>query len=174
MKYLVLPILLIVFSCSSKKKQDSVSDNCLVRKAVAEIGTNRIKLIIADVNNCQKKIVTNIHKQVWQVEQDKVIFQEHDDTHSLSHEAKDRTLQVMGEIKVLFATHNVLKPDVVATGVFRDVTNADILFSKIQNILGVYPRLLSALEEAQTGVKSFQANEATLPPDYLLWDIGAF
>jgi exopolyphosphatase/guanosine-5'-triphosphate,3'-diphosphate pyrophosphatase len=172
MKYLVLPILLLVFSCSSKKKQDAISDNCLVRKGVAEIGTNRIKLIIADVNNCQKKIVTNIHKQVWQVEQDKAIFQEMDETHSLSHEAKDKTLKVMEEVKVLFATHKVMKPDVVATGVFRDVTNADILFSKIQNLLGVYPRLLSALEEAQIGVKSFQANEAILPAEFMLWDIG--
>lgn len=173
MKYLILPILLIAFSCSStKKKYDAIAVSCLAKKAVAEIGTNRIKLIIADVNTCQKKIEQEIHKQIWQVEQDKSVFQEQDGTHSLSHEAKDKTLQVFEEIKTIFITHNIAKPDIVATGIFRDVTNADILFSKIQMSIGVYPRLLSALEEAQIGLKSFLANEPTAPADFLLWDIG--
>lgn len=173
MKYLILPILLIAFSsCSSKKKHDAVTASCVAKKAVAEMGTNRIKLIIADVNTCQKKVLQEIHKQVWLVEQDKSVFQEQDGTQSLSHEAKDKTLQVFEEIKTIFATHKITKPDVVATGIFRDVTNADILFSKIQMTVGVYPRLFSALEEAQVGIKSFLANEPTNPSDFLLWDIG--
>jgi exopolyphosphatase/pppGpp-phosphohydrolase len=169
MKYLFLPLLLTIFSCSSHKPTDA--ENCLKRKSVAEMGTNSIKLMIADVDTCKKKITHEVYSQVWPIEHDKAVFQEHDGTHSLSHEAKDKTFSVFEEIKVLLATHMITKPDIVATGVYREVSNADILFNKIQNIMGVYPKLLSAIQEAQVSVKAFQAKEGKLPAEYVLWDI---
>lgn len=169
MKYIFLPLLIITFSCSSNKTTDA--EACLKRKAVAEMGTDSIQLIIGDVDVCKKKITNEIYKQVWPVDQDKAVFQDNDGTLSLSHEAKDKTFSVFEEIKLILATHKISNPDVVATGVFREVSNADILFNKIQNVMGVYPRLLSAIEEAQVGVKSFQAKEGKLPPEYVLWDI---
>ena len=170
MKFLVFPILLLVYSCSTSKKTGL--EHCFKNKAVAEIGTNRIKLLIANVDVCQKKIVKEIHKQDWPIEQDKSVFLELDGTQALSHESKDKTLLAFQEIKLVFEKFKVINPDVIATGIFREVTNADLLFDKIQNISGTYPRLLSVLEEAQIGLKSLQAVEGTLPGELVLWDIG--
>ena len=170
MKFLVFPILLLVYSCSTSKKTGL--EHCFKNKAVAEIGTNRIKLLIANVDVCQKKIVKEIHKQDWPIEQDKSVFLELDGTQALSHESKDKTLLAFQEIKLVFEKFKVINPDVIATGIFREVTNADLLFDKIQNISGTYPRLLSVLEEAQIGLKSLQTVEGTLPGELVLWDIG--
>jgi exopolyphosphatase/pppGpp-phosphohydrolase len=170
MKILVLPILLMVFSCSTSKKTGF--EHCFKNKTVAEIGTNRITLLMANVDVCQKKIVKEIYKQDWPIEQDKSVFLEHDGTQALSHETKDKILFAFEEIKLIFEKFKVINPDVVATGVFREVTNADLLFNKIQNIIGTYPRLLSVLEEAQIGLKSLQTVESTLPGELVLWDIG--
>lgn len=162
--------LVTLVSCSSKPK----ATICNQTKAVVDMGTNRVKYTIAEIDTCQKKFVKEIFRKSWHIPQDAYLFKDYDGTVSLSHDSKDKTILAFEEIK---GTQKIYKYDnlrVIATGVFREITNPGPFFERINKIIGQTPRILSSLEEAQAGFNSFLVFEdpATLPPNFLLWDIG--
>jgi exopolyphosphatase/pppGpp-phosphohydrolase len=138
------------------------------------MGTNRVKYTIAEINICQKKFVKQIFKKSWHIPQDAYLFKDYDGTVSLSHDSKDKTLAAFEQIKATQKDYNFDDLKVIATGVFREVTNPAPFFERINKIIGQTPRVLTSLEEAQAGHNSFLVAEdpATLPANFLLWDIG--
>ena len=163
-------LLLLLISCSTPV---SKLPPCIERRSVIEMGTNRIKLTIADVDVCKKKFIKTVGRKDWAVEQDSSIYQDFEGTRSLSHEVNDKTIKVFEEAKKIIATYSeASSPLVIATGVFREVKGSEHVFDKIKNIIGSRPNVISALKETRLGEKSLQATEAQLPTQYLVWDIG--
>lgn len=164
---------LIVFnfiSCSTKPK----APVCNQTKAVVDMGTNRVKYTIAEINTCQKKFIKQIFKKSWHIPQDAYLFRDYDGTVSLSHDSKDKTLAAFEEIKATQKDYKFDDLRIIATGVFREVTNPAPFFERINKIIGQTPQILTSLEEAQAGYNSFLVFEdpATLPTNFLIWDIG--
>ena len=163
-------VLILIVSCSTPLRK---ADPCLEKRSALEMGSNRIKFAIAEVNFCTQKISKEIIRKDWTVEQDKTVLKEPDGSTAISDTAKDATLEVVKSVKIIMKQHSVdIPPVIVATGIFREVKGTKPLFEKIQEILANGPRVISAIEEARLGVNSLIATEMTLPDDFLVWDIG--
>jgi exopolyphosphatase / guanosine-5'-triphosphate,3'-diphosphate pyrophosphatase len=165
-----LAFLLLLASCASKTYR---LPECVERRSVIEMGTSRIKLTIADVDVCKKTFLHTVAKMNWRIEQDRHLHEEYEGSLNLSHESMNLSLAAIKEgMKSIDEYPQTSPPILIATGVFREVTNLESFFKKIEKISGSRPLILSAIQEARLGVRSVQATELNLPEQFIVWDIG--
>lgn len=151
-------ILFLISSCSTKSYK---LPPCVDRRSVIEMGTNRTKLTIADVDSCHSKFFQTVARKDWIIDQD---FS--NETEKLSIDAISEALQTIDKYP------QTKSPLIIATGIFREAKNLRPFFEKIKKIAGSMPIVLTPKEESKLGVKSLQVTEPELPQNYIVWDIG--
>ncbi len=139
------------------------------RVAAVDIGTNSVRLLVADVDGTSprdaKVVALDRRMRITRLGQGV------DGTRALAPEAIDRTVTVLREYRDALAEHGVTQVRATATSAARDATNRDAFFTAAHDALGVLPELLSGEEEAAL---SFLGATADLeaPAPYLVVDIG--
>lgn len=137
-----------------------------MKKAVVDIGTNSVRLLLADINEGQitkrtkKLIMTRLGKGM------KV-------SGELSHDAIQATLDALGLFKEEWTKQSYELTQVIATSAVRDATNRDFLLQPARDNLNINIEVISGLEEARLGyLGSFKG--LSFPEDtvQLIVDIG--
>ena len=136
----------------------------MTRVAAIDIGTNSVRLLIADVEGSN---VTTIDRRT----QITRLGQGVDQTRRLDPDAIERTIGVLGEYQEAIAAVDATRVRVAATSASRDATNRADFFDPVETLLGVRPELLSGEEEARL---EFAGATAGLeePQPYLVVDVG--
>jgi exopolyphosphatase/guanosine-5'-triphosphate,3'-diphosphate pyrophosphatase len=139
------------------------------RVAAIDIGTNSVRLLIADVDGSSPR-----DAKIVQLDRRMRITrlgQGVDGSRALAPEAIARTTAVLREYRDVLAEHGVTQVRATATSAARDASNRDEFFTAAHDALGVTPELLSGEEEAAL---SFLGATADLdaPAPYLVVDIG--
>lgn len=139
------------------------------RVAAVDIGTNSVRLLVADVDGTSprdaKVVALDRRMRITRLGQGV------DRTRALAPEAIDRTATVLREYRDALAEHGVTRVRATATSAARDATNRDAFFTAAHDALGVLPELLSGEEEATLSFLGATADlEASAP--YLVVDIG--
>lgn len=133
--------------------------------AAVDCGTNSTRLLVVDADGepvCRLMRITRLGEGV-------------DATRRLAPDAIDRTLAALAEFRQVMENHDVRRGRLVATSAARDADNADDFFSRVEEVVGLKPELLSGPEEARL---SFRGATKRLPPDVaslpmvLVCDIG--
>jgi len=114
-----------------------------MRLASIDIGTNSIKLLVADVEGQQ---IVNILKEQPVITR---LGQGVDKTHRLLPEAVDRTLKVIQYFKQEAELLGAQKVIAVATSAVRDARNRDVFIRKVVAETGLKPLVISGDEEAK-------------------------
>ena len=139
------------------------------RVAAVDIGTNSVRLLVADVDGASprdaKIVPLDRRMRITRLGQGV------DGTRALAPEAIARTAAVLREYRDAIAEHGVTQVRATATSAARDASNRDEFFTAAHGALGVTPELLSGEEEAAL---SFLGATADLdaPAPYLVVDIG--
>jgi exopolyphosphatase/guanosine-5'-triphosphate,3'-diphosphate pyrophosphatase len=139
------------------------------RVAAVDIGTNSIRLLVAEVDGASprdtKVVPLDRRMRITRLGQGV------DRTRALAAEAIERTTAVLREYRAALTEHGVTQLRATATSAARDATNRDDFFTAARDALGVTPELLSGEEEAAL---SFLGATADLdaPAPYLVVDIG--
>jgi exopolyphosphatase / guanosine-5'-triphosphate,3'-diphosphate pyrophosphatase len=139
------------------------------RVAAVDIGTNSVRLLVADVEGTSprdaKIVPVDRRMRITRLGQGV------DGSRALASEAIDRTTAVLREYHDALAGYGVTQVRATATSAARDATNRDVFFAAAHDALGVTPELLSGEEEASL---SFLGATADLdaPAPYLVVDIG--
>jgi exopolyphosphatase/guanosine-5'-triphosphate,3'-diphosphate pyrophosphatase len=122
-----------------------------MRLASMDIGTNSVKLLVADVENQQIK---NVLLELMDITR---LGEGIDSNHELLPEAMDRTLHTISDFqnraKQLGAENTVA----IATSAMRDAKNRDVFIQKVMEKTGLNLQIVSGDEEAElvfTGVCS--------------------
>jgi exopolyphosphatase/guanosine-5'-triphosphate,3'-diphosphate pyrophosphatase len=144
----------------------------VTRVAAVDIGTNSVRLLVADVEpgptgtpRDAKLVPLDRRMRITRlgegVDRDRV----------LSPAAIDRTLTVLREYRAVLEEHGATRVRATATSAARDAANRAEFFAAARDALGTEPELLSGEEEAAL---SFLGATADLdaPAPYLVVDIG--
>lgn len=112
-----------------------------MRVAAVDIGTNTVRLLVADLAAGR---VTDVERRVEIVGLGRGV----DATGVLGEEAMERTVGVLGWFDQAIRGHGVRRVRAVATSASRDALNSEDFFDRVEAVLGVRPDLLSGTEEA--------------------------
>lgn len=137
----------------------------LVRRAIIDIGTNSVKLLVADVAGRQ---VTPI----WEGSEQTRLGRGFYETHRLSATAVAATGQATAGF-ARKATHlGVASVRVIATSAAREALNAQDLVQAVQNSTGLGVEILSGEQEADLAFQGVTTDSRYADSPFLLLEVG--
>ena len=138
------------------------------RFAAVDIGTNSVRLLVADVDGEGRDAKLRTLDRRMHITR---LGEGVDRVRALAPAAIERTLDVLREYRGALDEHGVERIRATATSAARDAANRDDFFTAAHDALRVVPELLTGEEEARL---SFLGATADLdaPAPYLVVDIG--
>ncbi len=135
------------------------------RRAVIDVGTNSVKLLVADVSGRDIQPVCEESKQTR-------LGQGFYETHRLLPEAIANTAQAVATFAEQSRTLKSLHLRVIATSAARDALNADELSFAIERASGIPLEIISGEREADWAFQGVTTDSALANTPILLLDVG--
>ena len=136
-----------------------------VRRAVIDVGTNSVKLLVADVRG---RDVRPVHEESRQTRLGKGFY----DTHRLQPEPIARTAEAVWEFSEIARERNAASIRVIATSAARDAVNPRDLTHAIERACGLKTEILSGAREAELVFQGVTTDPELARPPLLLLDVG--
>jgi exopolyphosphatase / guanosine-5'-triphosphate,3'-diphosphate pyrophosphatase len=143
-----------------------------VRAAAVDIGTNSVRLLIADVAFLEDKITLNTVKRLMTITR---LGEGVDDSGMLKREAIERTLRVLRDYRSFMRQEQAQACEAVATSAVRDAANASAFMEPLRKFMEIQPQVISGQEEARLSFLGATYDLDGLWPDnrrVLVADIG--
>jgi exopolyphosphatase/guanosine-5'-triphosphate,3'-diphosphate pyrophosphatase len=137
----------------------------IIRRAVIDVGTNSIKLLVADVNGLQ---VIPVHEESRQTRLGHGFYE----THRLQPESIARTAEAVWEFDQIARENNAASVRVVATSAARDAINPGDLTSSIEWACGLKTEIISGALEADWVFRGVTTDPELAQHPLLLVDVG--
>jgi len=136
-----------------------------IRRAVIDVGTNSIKLLVADVSG---RDVRPVHEESRQTRLGKGFYE----TRQLRPEAIARTAEAVAEFAKTARAHQAAAIRVIATSAARDAVNSRDLISAIEAAAGLKAEIISGDREAGWAFQGVTTDPDLAQAPLLLLDIG--
>src|ERR1017187_507562 len=136
-----------------------------VRRAVIDVGTNSIKLLVADVRGHD---VQPVHEESRQTRLGKGFYQ----THRLQPETIAHTAAAVWEFAEIAREKNAGSIRVIATSAARDAVNPMDLTSSIFRASGLKTEIISGAREAEWAFRGVTTDPELARQPLLLLDVG--
>jgi exopolyphosphatase/guanosine-5'-triphosphate,3'-diphosphate pyrophosphatase len=136
-----------------------------VRRAVIDVGTNSIKLLVADVRGRE---VQPVHEESRQTRLGKGFYE----TRRLQPEAIACTAEAVWEFAGLAREKNAASVRVIATSAARDAINPTDLTTAIERASGLKTEIISGAREAEWAFQGVATDAELAPLPLLLLDVG--
>lgn len=171
---------MITFQSPYSQEKGKRMDNSLksqvpavIRRAVFDIGSLTTKMIVADVDTEQNRIIKILLKDTRQVGYKNHIERPHGDKRVTS----DFVQKGIGALSELKAEAEALQPApqeyaAVATASLRSARNSDDVIKAIEGHLKIPVSMISQEEEARLGFEGAVAQTGVDPDKALVWDTG--
>ncbi len=137
----------------------------IVRRAVIDVGTNSVKLLVAEV--CGGK-VTPIHEESRQTRLGQGFYE----THRLQLEPIAHTAEAVREFTEIARQHKAKSIRVIATSAARDAVNPKDLTLSIERASGLVTEIISGEREAEWAFQGVASDAALAEKPLLLLDVG--
>jgi exopolyphosphatase/guanosine-5'-triphosphate,3'-diphosphate pyrophosphatase len=135
------------------------------RRAVIDVGTNSIKLLVADVAG---RHVLPVHEESRQTRLGRGFY----DTHRLQPEAVACTAEAVWEFAQNARERNADSIRVIATSAARDAVNPDDLTATIERVSGLKVEIISGEREAEWAFQGVTTDAELAKQPLLLLDVG--
>ena len=136
-----------------------------MRRAVIDVGTNSIKLLVADVSGRQVRPVLEESRQTR-------LGQGFYETHRLQPESIARTAEAVWEFGEIARERDATSIRVIATSAARDAVNPDDLTTAIRRASGLRTEIISGAREAEWAYQGVAADAELARRPLLLLDVG--
>ncbi len=136
-----------------------------VRRAVIDVGTNSVKLLVADV---QGEGVQPVLEESRQTRLGKNFY----DTHLLQANAIAQTARAVADFAKTARENNSSSIRVIATSAARDARNPNDLISAIKNSCGLNLEIISGAQEAEWAFQGATRGSDLAQTPLLLLDVG--
>jgi exopolyphosphatase/guanosine-5'-triphosphate,3'-diphosphate pyrophosphatase len=136
-----------------------------VRRAVIDVGTNSIKLLVADVRGHDVKPV---HEDSRQTRLGKGFYE----THRLQPESIARTAEAVWEFVQIARDRDAVSIRVIATSAARDAINPTDLTSSIERACGLKTEIITGAREAEWVFRGVATDAKFASQPLLLLDVG--
>lgn len=135
------------------------------RRAVIDVGTNSVKLLVADVAGHEVQ-------PVWEESKQTRLGRGFYETHRLQPEAIRATAQAVAEFARAATGCSAQSIRVIATSAARDAVNSSELMSAIQTASGLKMEIISGEQEAEFVFQGVTTDPAYVRQPLLLLDVG--
>ena len=135
------------------------------RRAVIDVGTNSVKLLVADVQN---QMVAPVHEESRQTRLGKNFYE----THRLQPEAIAQTANAVAEFAKTAREMNAEPIRVIATSAARDAINSHELASAIESASRLKLEIISGAREAEWAFQGATCGTDLANTPLLLLDVG--
>jgi exopolyphosphatase / guanosine-5'-triphosphate,3'-diphosphate pyrophosphatase len=136
-----------------------------VRRAVIDVGTNSIKLLVADVRG---RDVQPVHEESRQTRLGQGFYE----THQLQPESIARTAEAVWEFAEIARERNASSVRVIATSAARDAMNPRDLTNAIERACGLKTEIISGAREAEWAFLGVATDTELAQRPLLLLDVG--
>jgi exopolyphosphatase/guanosine-5'-triphosphate,3'-diphosphate pyrophosphatase len=137
----------------------------LVRRAVIDVGTNSIKLLVADVAGRDVR-------PVWEESRQTRLGRGFYETHRLQAGAITSTAQAVGDFAATARRQNAAAVRVIATSAARDAVNPEELIAAIERATGLNVEIISGEREADWVYQGVTTDPRLAGKAILLLDVG--
>lgn len=135
------------------------------RRAVIDVGTNSVKLLVADVAGRE---VSPVHEESRQTRLGKDFY----DTHVLQPEAIARTAEAVALLAVHARGCHAVSIRVIATSAARDAKNSGALTAAIQTAARLETEIISGEQEARWAFQGIVTDPRLRDATVLILDVG--
>jgi exopolyphosphatase/guanosine-5'-triphosphate,3'-diphosphate pyrophosphatase len=136
-----------------------------VRRAVIDVGTNSVKLLVADVRGRE---VSPVHEESKQTRLGKGFYE----SNQLQPEAIARTAEAVWEFAEIVREKNANSIRVIATSAARDAVNPTDLTTSIERASGLKTEIISGAREAEWAFQGVATDLELAKTPLLLLDVG--
>jgi len=136
-----------------------------IRRAVIDVGTNSVKLLVADVNGQE---ATPVQEESQQTRLGKDFYK----THRLQAEAITRTARAVAGLASKARGLQAASIRVIATSAARDAKNAGDLTAAIQAAAGLATEIISGEQEAEWSFQGVTSEARFAGSSVLILDVG--
>jgi exopolyphosphatase / guanosine-5'-triphosphate,3'-diphosphate pyrophosphatase len=136
-----------------------------IRRAVIDVGTNSVKLLVADVCGRDVRPVSEVSRQTR-------LGKGFYETRRLQPESVARTAEAVAEFARMAREDNAVSIRVIATSAARDALNADELTSVITQDSGLKAEIISGEQEAEWAFQGVTTDTDLANAPLLLLDVG--
>ena len=136
-----------------------------IRRAVIDVGTNSIKLLVADVRGRE---VTPVHEESKQTRLGQGFY----DTRRLQPENVARTAEAVAGFAAFARQKNAVSIRVIATSAARDAMNPTDLTRAIEQASGLKTEIISGAREAEWAFLGVATDAELATQPLLLLDVG--
>jgi exopolyphosphatase/guanosine-5'-triphosphate,3'-diphosphate pyrophosphatase len=136
-----------------------------VRRAVIDVGTNSVKLLVADVG---EDFVTPVFEESEQTRLGRGFYE----THELQTEAIAHTAQAVANFAAIARARNALSLRIIATSAARDARNQGELVAAIQRAAGFPVEIISGEQEAEWVYQGVRSDPKLAGLRLLILDVG--
>lgn len=144
---------------------DGSSSSSPIRRAVIDVGTNSVKLLVAEVVDCAVKPLLERSEQTR-------LGSGFYETHRLQPAAIARTAQVVAEFSAEAARWQPARVRVIATSAARDALNQGELVAEIETASGLCVEVISGEQEADWVFRGVISDPAFAGQPLLIVDVG--
>ncbi len=135
------------------------------RRAVIDVGTNSVKLLVADVAGTE---VHPVHEESRQTRLGKGFYE----SHRLQPEPIARTAEAVWEFAGMARQHSADSIRVIATSAARDATNSSDLTDAIEKASGLKTEIITGAREADWAFRGVTTDSQLAKTPLLLLDVG--
>src|SRR5882672_10270078 len=135
------------------------------RRAVIDVGTNSVKLLVADVSGHEVQ-------PVWEESKQTRLGRGFYETHRLQPDAIDATAKAVAQFSEIAKKNQAGSIRVVATSAARDTINPGELSSAIETASGLKMEIISGEQEADWVFQGVTSDPALAREPLLLLDVG--
>jgi exopolyphosphatase/guanosine-5'-triphosphate,3'-diphosphate pyrophosphatase len=135
------------------------------RRAVIDVGTNSVKLLVADVSGREVQ-------PVWEESKQTRLGRGFYETHRLQPEAIDATGKAVAQFSETARKYEATSVRVIATSAARDAVNGGELSSAIEKASGLKMEIISGEQEAEWVFQGVTTDPTLAHEPLLLLDVG--
>ena len=135
------------------------------RRAVIDVGTNSVKLLVAEVSGHEVQ-------PLWEESQQTRLGRGFYETHRLHANAIAATAKAAAEFMATARAREAKSVRIVATSAAREAVNAAELTSALEAATGVKPEIISGDQEAELGFRGVRTDPQLAHEPLLLLDVG--
>jgi len=153
-----------------KEVEPELRSEGIERRLAVDVGSGGTKVIIADVDTKNNRIVQIVHKTSIPVAYQKDLENSKDGC--FSKQIQQQGLETFEQINALARQHSVDRMHAVATAAFRTSENGQEFAQTVQERTGIHLQIIPQREEGVLAYESVKG-AADLPSEnYVCWDIG--
>jgi exopolyphosphatase / guanosine-5'-triphosphate,3'-diphosphate pyrophosphatase len=134
-------------------------------RAVIDVGTNSVKLLVADVAG---KVVIPLHEGSHQTRLGQGFYE----SHLLQAGAIDQTAKAVADFLNEAQPWNPALTKIIATSAARDAVNKEELLSAIESVAGIPVTIISGEQEADWAYKGVTSDPQLASGNLLVMDVG--